>query len=192
MTETTTDLQAPTHAYVIYSADILGTTEEIDGMGPFRVASRSYPYSTPLVGDWTLTEGDESYDYGYLGDESGDATFYPYSKLDAEGLVDADDADEHDLQNGVVHGLGRHRKWVAELTLEQWQAVASALCIELEDDGYTPRDYEETLGSITEHGHLDAVCVDNTEGWTPTRVIDSSLYVSFGTLETDESASTFI
>lgn len=41
-----------------------------------------------------------------------------------------------------------------------------------------PERYEETLGSITEHGHLEAVSVDNSEGWDE-HIIDSGMYISF-------------
>jgi hypothetical protein len=159
------DLPQGSIFYVIYSADILGSDREIDGMGPFRSADREAPYATPFPGKWTQTEGDEQYDYGYLADEDEgrNLAYLP--------------ADEHD------EGEGRHRKWVAELTLEDWQTVARALCIDIEDDGM-PTEYTDTMGSITEYGHIPAVAIDNTEGWTPTRVIDSMLYVSIMLPET--------
>lgn len=167
--------------HLIYSADILGETREIEGMGPFRKVPEHGAYATPMPGEWAETEGDEQYDLGYLGDESGDATFYPYGFLDAEGLTEADDAPDEDLERGVVHGLGRHRKWVGNLTRDEWLACAERLCIDLDDEGM-PIDYDATMGALTViDGHpmrLPAVSIDNTEGWTPTRVIDSRIYMS--------------
>jgi hypothetical protein len=80
--------------------------------------------------------------------------------------------------------MGRHRKWVADLTFEQWEAFASNYCIELHDNGM-PVDYTDTMGSLTEFGLLPAISVDNTEGWGDNfgdPVIDSSFYCSFYTL----------
>lgn len=146
--------------YVIYSADILGTDAEIDSMGPLRTATDRHPYATPFPGEWVQTEGDEQYEYGYLADHGGDPDYRA--------------ADEG--------GEGRHRKWVAELTPADWHATAAALCIDLDANGM-PENYEDTLGSITEYGHIPAVAVDNTEGWSPTRVVDSMLYLSFALSE---------
>jgi hypothetical protein len=146
--------------YIIYSADILGTDAEIDSMGPLRAPSHTYPHAAAFPGRWVQTEGDEEYGYGYLADEGGD-----------EDYRAADDG-----------GQGRHRKWVAELTPDDWHATADALMIDLDPNGL-PEKYDDTLGSITEYGHIPAVAVDNTEGWSPTRVIDSMLYLSFALSE---------
>lgn len=168
-----------TGVYVIYSADVLGSDREIDGMGPFRVAPDHGPYARPMPGDWVLTEGDEQYDYEYLGDESGDPSYYPAGAFDSQGLETVDTIDPDDPRaDSTDYGEGRHRKWVAELSLADWRACADMLCIDLDARG-VPEEYDDTCGSITEYGHIPAVCVRNDEGWSPTNVIDSSLYVSF-------------
>lgn len=148
--------------YIIYSADILGVPSEIEEMSPVK--------RLPEQADaWDQTEGDEQYDFGYLGDEDR-VSYYPFGYLDREGLEPAEE--------GQPCGEGLHRKWVGDLSREQWLAFADAFCIDL-DDNELPRDYEPTMGSITEYGHLPAISVDNTEGWTPTNVIYSTMYCSF-------------
>lgn len=87
-----------------------------------------------------------------------------------------------------IEPAGRHRKWVAELTPERWQRFADVFCIDLDEDTLVPTNYEETMGSITEHGHIPAVAVDNTEGWSPMHVIMSQMYVSFYTNESEVTA----
>lgn len=78
-------------------------------------------------------------------------------------------------------GRGRHRKWTAELTRNQWTQFAYVYGIGLDDNGI-PEEFELTGGSITEHGHLDAISVDNSGGWDDEsgEVITSSMYLSFG------------
>ena len=82
-----------------------------------------------------------------------------------------------------ARGQGQHRKWVAELTGEEWLAFAGAYLIGLDEDGM-PEEYGETLGSLTaEYGLLPAVCVENGEGWddySGSQVIYSTFYVSLG------------
>lgn len=160
-----------TRVYVIYSADILGSERDIEGMGPFRKAPEHGDYAESFPGEWVQTEDDSNYEYGYLGDEGGDARFYPAGFADSEGTKEPDEDDDE-------YGEGRHRKWVGDLTIDEWRRVASQLCIDIHPNG-VPERAEETMGAITEYGHLDAVAVLNTEGWEPTEVIDSSLYVSF-------------
>ena len=148
--------------YIIMSADIVGSEEELDGMDPTKSSGR-YPESTfPAL---VQTEGNEQYDYGYLGDA--------YAAADPE-------------HEGDLVGDGRHRKWAGELSPDEWQGFASRYMIDLDDDGL-PERYEETMGSITEYGHLPALSVNNTEGWDPTDVIDSSIYVSFATYTEEEA-----
>jgi hypothetical protein len=176
----TTDYgKIPTDAYIhlIYSADILGTADEIEGMGPFRKAPDHGPYAKPMPGDWVETEGDEQYDYGYLADEANNPDFYPAGYADREGVAEP--------QEGEAVGLGRHRKWVGWLTLVDWLAVAEMLCIEL-DDNHLPERFEETMGALTEVGLIPAIAIDNTDGWSPTRVIDSSIYMSVAVPDPDD------
>ena len=155
--------------HLIYSADILGTEEEIDGMGPFRKVTARAPYAKPMPGEWVQTEGDEQYDYGYLGDECENPEYFPAGYADAEALAEP--------QEGEPFGLGRHRKWVGFLTLADWLIVAEMLVIDL-DDNHMPVSYEETMGAITEVGVIPAIAIDNTDGWSPLQVIDSSIYMS--------------
>lgn len=162
--------------YVIYSADILGREDEIEGMGPFRKAPEHGAFAKPFPGEWVQTEGDDQYEYEYLVDDDRHRAHYLPAGEVFEG---ADPDDERFI------GEGRHRKWVAELTIDEWREVADALCIGLHPNG-VPIKYGETLGSITEHGRLAAVAVDNTEGWSPIDVIDSNLYVSFATEQESE------
>lgn len=109
----------------------------------------------PDADRWTRTEGDEQYDYGYLADECGDDEY--------RAVVDG--------------GEGRHVKYVAELSAAEFYRWCEANFVELDDSGM-PEDYNETMGSLTKYGWLAAIAVDLTEGWSPTRVIDSSAYIS--------------
>lgn len=160
MPETQTTKEQFASVYVIYSADIVGREDEIDGMGPFRKAPDHGAYAQPFPGEWVQTESDSEYGYGYLADEDLRPDWLPVD----EG------------------GDGRHRKWVAELSLADWREVAEQLCIELEPNGL-PEHYNETMGSLTEYGAIPAVAVDNNEGWSPIRVVDSMLYVSFALID---------
>lgn len=104
------------------------------------------------------TEGDEQYDFRYLAEETG--------------------AGEES-----VYWDGFHRKWAGELTWERWLEFADAYLIDLDDDGI-PERYNETMGSITEFGHIPAISVDDTEGWSYCgEVIDSNIYVSIAECE---------
>jgi len=138
--------------------------------------------------------------------------YYPYGFADAEALhTDKclhckrllnynDDSGEYEDDSGSTacprngselphepdedaRGQGQHRKWVAELTGEEWLAFAGAYLIGLDEDGM-PEEYGETLGSLTaEYGLLPAVCVENGEGWddySGSQVIYSTFYVSLG------------
>lgn len=96
-------------------------------------------------------------------------------------LTESDDSyDEYDSHEDICH-----RKWVGELTPEQWESFAGRYCIDLDDDGI-PSEGGETLGSMTEYGLIPAVSVDNTEGWGAPDVgthpvYDSRMYVSIAT-----------
>lgn len=168
--------------YVIYDADVLADRERfIEQMSPAHHLPAGYTGLRKRVREvvasrFTQTEGDEQYGYGYLGKESTvpNIRFFPYNGIDAEGTLPDDDYD------GEL-GAGQHRKWVAELTRCEWLIFADSYIIELDGAGY-PAEYEETMGSITEYGHLEAVSVNNREGWNDSsggEVIDSGMYVSF-------------
>ena len=162
-----------THVYIIYSADTVAEYPFIESMAPARMLK---PYEsqhdiTGIVDAFTLTEGDEQYDYGYLSDNGRRPEYLPYA--------DRDDKTEY-----VNSHNGMHRKWVGELTREQWKVFAKAYCIDL-DDNDIPEDYEDTMGSLTEYGIIPAIAVDNTDGWGcayygSQPVIDSQMYLSFG------------
>lgn len=59
---------------------------------------------------------------------------------------------------------GRHRKWCGELSWNEWLRFASEFIIDLDERGY-PTHYEQTMGSLTMHGLMPAVAIDNSEGW---------------------------
>jgi hypothetical protein len=144
--------------YIIYSADVVADSAAfIEFMAPANK-------SPELAQHFTETEGDDQYDYGYLADEGCDKRYLAYADRESEDDPNA----------------GMHRKWVAELTIDQWRKFADDYSIDLRPNGF-PTDYTDTMGSITEHGLIDAVAVDNTEGWDDNHgnVIDSSMYVSF-------------
>lgn len=175
----------PEAVYVIYSADILGPEQAIEGMSPARHLAAGYTAGSDderagqeVASRFTLTEGDDQYDYGYLGDESGNASYYPAGYTDKEGL---DEPGEDTPEERI--GEGRHRKWVAELTCAEWLLFADRYIIDVDERGL-PVDYEDTLGSLTEYGCLPAIAVDNSEGWGHPAygngyVIDSQFYLSF-------------
>lgn len=159
------------------------------------------------------TEDDSNYEFGYLAKESNQPRYrgvedeeemkcgrcgavLVYSRdLDTwltfeEGPDDVDtSSDTCDEAGETPHdypGRGRHRKWVGQLTRAQWRHFASAYCIDL-DDNDLPESFELTMGSITEFGHLDAISVDNREGWEDysgtNEVISSGMYISFANAE---------
>lgn len=177
--------------YIIYSADVVSeSVSDIERMDPKHILD-GYPDSEErraIVEAFTETEDDDQYEYGYLGNESGDVRYFPYGYLDSEGLEECESEDD-----SVPRGLGQHRKWVAELTVEQWRIFADAFQIELDESGL-PTSYEHTAGSITEHGLLPAITVDNTEGWghgdfgygPVLGVISSEFYLSFAGKRGDE------
>jgi hypothetical protein len=218
-----------TAVYIIYSADVISeSTSDIEGMSPLRHLAHIEDGAT-IAAKFTETEGDDQYDFGYLGSECGDARYFPYGYADAEALTETDEPSdcpdcggsgirgeseavavaERDgisieqargycgtceasgelppFGEGIARGLGQHRKWCGELTLEEWRTFARAYCIDLDDDEIMPQRFEETMGSLTEHGHIPAVCVDNREGWEHGSfgygpvigVLDSQMYVSF-------------
>jgi len=99
------------------------------------------------------------------------------------------EVEEVETEDVPERPMGRHRKWVALLTFDQWQAFANNYCIDLHDNGM-PKQYVDTMGSITEYGHLPAICVENTEGWGDNfgdPVIDSNFYCSFFTVPREYS-----
>lgn len=109
----------------------------------------------PKVGVWTQTEGDEQYEFDYLGEE---------------------------------YKNGRHRKWVATLSEEEFDAWLSA-------EAYTGRVHaresgEPTMGMITEFGWLPAYSLTdeqgawNLGGWDP--VILRNAYVGEYALATSD------
>lgn len=160
--------------YIIYSADVLADSPRfIEEMSPAHHLPAGYPEGeerdkrAAVAEKFVRTEGDEQYDYDYLASELDNPRWRPYKP----GSED----DEP--------GQGQHRKWVAELSFEEWQLFADAYCIDLTDEGL-PEEYEETMGSLTiEYGHIDAVAVSMREGWEspgcPGSVIDAQAYVSF-------------
>lgn len=169
--------------YVIYDADVLADGARfIEQMSPAQHMPAGHTglrkhVREIVAGRFTQTEGDEQYDYGYLGRESTppDVRYFPYGAIDAEGTEPDDDYEGET-------GSGQHRKWAAVLSRAEWIIFADAYMIDLDDAGY-PERYEETMGAITEYGHLEAVNVDNSEGWdnyyNHDAVIDSGMYVSF-------------
>lgn len=185
MTETpeTQVLPVITGAYIIYNADVLSYRESfIESMSPAMHMPAGFKDSTwrkrvreIVAAKFTQTEGDDQYDFGYLGKESGNVRYFPAGYLDAEGTELPDD----DYEGRT--GEGRHRKWVGELTGAEWRIFADAYLIDLDERGL-PERYEETLGMLTvEYGAIGAISVDNREGWNDSHgeVIDSSFYINF-------------
>ena len=166
--------------YVIYSADVVGSERDIERMSPASHLPAGYNGYRKRAGEvvasrFELTEGDSEYDFGYLAEEGAGAAYLPA----------ADEPDDNDNPGAY---LGRHRKWVAELTRAEWVIFADRYIIDLDGNGY-PERYEDTMGSLTEFGHLFAVAVDNSEGWQDAngpQWVDSQFYVSFATPEDSE------
>lgn len=170
--------------YVIYDADVRCYRQSfIEQMSPGVHMPAGHNGLRQRVREivasrFEQTEGDEQYDFGYLGKETGNVSYYPYGAVDAEGTYPDDDYDGET-------GEGQHRKWVGELTRAEWIIFADSYSIDLDDAGY-PAEYEETAGSLTmidgQPVHLEAVSVDNTEGWNDLHgtVIHSDMYISFG------------
>ena len=240
-------LPRPDGVYIIYSMDAICEDKRIDNMGPLN-EHRYWPQDDRAnIGEWTLTEDNSEYQFGYLysenpgnsmsvylsaEDASSPAVPYEvltddempvgfgfefsingadyYMKMDdapffeetwrkvtgsqdwnAEGTEEVWEVKVEDVtfQDIPERPMGRHRKWVGMLTFEQWEAFARNYCIDLHENGM-PEHYEETMGSLTEFGHLPAICIDNTEGWGDNfgdPVIDSSFYCSFFTIPRDYS-----
>lgn len=112
----------------------------------------------PTVGTWEQTEGDEQYEFDYLGEE---------------------------------YENGKHRKWTAALTEEEFDAWLEAECYADREDA---RDQAEpTAGMITEYGWLPAYALNdepgawNLGGWDP--VISRQAYVGEYALASDEEIS---
>lgn len=197
--------------YVIYDADVAGSETDINRMSPASHMpagwGNDHRLMSAIAKRFTQTEDDEEYHYGYLGEETGNIVYRavkdtpeckvcascgnPCQWSDSEdrlfhGTADDDEDQapedsERDLDHDAISGYqGRHRKWVAELTRYEWLQFADAYYVDL-DNGY-PVDYEDTMGSLTEHGLLFAVSVDNSEGWqdySGPMFVSSSFYVSF-------------
>lgn len=202
-----------THVHVIYDADVVSERESfITCMSPashilagwgenYRPDDRAI--AATIAPEFTETEDDDNYDFGYLADECGNQRFAAVADIsdvtrcstcgddtgydwDAQMLVHSgDNAEQRDLDHdATAANNGRHRKWVALLTREQWRIFADAYCIDVSDN-LIPERYEETMGAITGYGHLDAISVDNSEGWETydgDEVISSGFYLSFGML----------
>lgn len=195
--------------YVIYSADVISEhTSDITRMSPeshmpagFKDGSLRKRVREIVASRFTQTEDDDQYDYGYLGKESRppDVRYFPYGYTDPEGIDEpaectecfgmgtAQDAygshpcRECDGRGTAEAGQGQHRKWTADLSRAEWLIFADAYLIDLDENGY-PREYEETMGAITEYGHLEAISYDNREGWNSgygDPVLDSRFYISF-------------
>jgi hypothetical protein len=150
---------------VIYDADVLSARPSfIEEMSP---AAHIDGQHAGVAAAFTQTEGDEQYDFGYLAAEGASSRYLPYEP----------DFDEEE------RGEGQHRKWVGELSREDWRIFADAYQIDLDPATDLPLRYEETMGSITQYGHLEAISVDNREGWNDFagEVISSSMYLSFAT-----------
>jgi len=173
-----------TTVYVIYHASVVADGPQfISRMSPAKhmPAGRNGERKAECVRVAALfdqTEDDGQYDYGYLGNEHSPRRprYYPAGYTDAEGTTEADDDTPEDRV-----GCGYHRKWTGELSRDEWLLFADCYLIDLDDAGY-PERYEETLGAITEYGRLEAVSVDNSEGWNDHSgpdFIESGFYVSF-------------
>lgn len=77
---------------------------------------------------------------------------------------------------------GYHRKWVGELNHDQYLALANDRGWDLDDDD-RPERFNDTMGSITEYGHLPAIAVEDDEGWSyGGEVIMAQFYVTMGEL----------
>lgn len=164
-----------THVYVIYSADVVTDYPSfIEDMSPARHVPAGRQASEALaaiVGAFTQTEGDEQYDFGYLANEGASPRYRAYADRDCQCEDEC-----------TCPEAGMHRKWAGILTRAQWEVFADAYCIDLDESTGLPAEYELTMGSITEYGHLEAISVDNSEGWndaTGSTVIDSQMYLSF-------------
>lgn len=82
----------------------------------------------------------------------------------------------------AVFRNGWHRKWVAELTHDEYLMLAKDRCWELDDDD-RPKEYTDTMGSITEHGHLPAIAIEDDEGWSYNgEIIMAQFYLTMGEL----------
>lgn len=168
----------PVAIYIIYSADVVGSDSEIENMSPARHLSAGYRGYRKRVGEvvasrFAQTEDDEEYDFGYLADEGSGQAFLPAADMPEDYEWDGD---------GTEAYQGHHRKWVAELTYAEWRIFADRYIIDVNEYGL-PVDYELTLGAMTvEYGTIDAVSVDNSEGWqsgSGPLFTDSKFYISF-------------
>ena len=170
-----------TAVYVIYSADVVGTHADMTRMSP---ASHMRPATTatripngrasrrcspkPKVTTSTIS-----------ATSARRAATRVISRL-ATSMLRRTVEPDADTDPELI-GCGSHRKWVADLTRDEWLIFADAYLIDLDNTGY-PERYEETMGSLTEHGHLEAIAVDNSEGWQGgygPQFVDSNMYVSF-------------
>lgn len=77
---------------------------------------------------------------------------------------------------------GYHRKWVAELTHAEYLRLANDRGWDLDDDD-RPTRFNDTMGSLTEYGHLPAIAIEDDEGWTyGGEIISAQFYVTMGEL----------
>lgn len=193
------------HVYVIFWADVVSRhTSNITGMAPAKhvpasIGGRHPEAAERIAQAFTETEDDEEYDFGYLGDECGDPRYYPFGYTDREGFNEPPSIEDVRGVWGVVAasqpvGMGMHRKWVGELSAEDWRVFCDAYNVELDREGF-PTEYEDTMGSLTEYGHIPAVSIDMSEGWdypgfgygSVESVIDSRMYVSIATVARDHN-----
>lgn len=162
---------------------------------------------------WVQTEGDEQWDYDYLADEmaggactgcggNGEGEEEHVATIEEDelfygvGVTTTGYAGQQTYvyesrpcrfcggtgDRGAAYRSGFHRKWVAELNHEQFLTLANDRSWDLDEDE-RPTRYEETMGSLTEYGHLGAYCVHDHEGWSyGGEIIDAQFYISEGCL----------
>ena len=184
--------------YIIHSAD---TTR--DGEGSLdHMASRVEPFLRTEDGEYGLvqTEGDDQYDFDYLADEMGKTTctwcdgsgasspwesrpgYWRYSvELGGIGPITACEHCGGTGEEESAYRNGHHRKWAGLLPGDRYEEFCDAFMIDLDDTGLPERG-DDTMGSLTEYGHLPAISIDDSEGWnsgySDGGVIDSNIYLS--------------
>lgn len=182
-------------------------------MDPNRIgATDGRAGAVSLEGRWVETEGDEQYDFGYLAEELGtrhacrlcngegchEHNFMAPDGWVGVGVTNVSTSYHGERyvtelrpcercggsgHEGSAYSEGIHRKWVVDdLNHEEFLALANDRGWDLDDDD-RPTRYEDTMGSITEYGHLPAVAIDDQEGWSyGGEVIYAQFYVTIGEL----------
>ncbi len=188
--------------YIIHSADTTRDGEDTLEHMARRVAPFLAPDAESEFG-LELTEGDEQYEYAYLGEGrdgewcsmcGGDGGSSPwesqtgYWRYSVEmGGIGPITACEMCGGTGLEESSyqhGHHRKWAGLLPGDRYEEFMEAYLIDLDDDGL-PTNYCETMGSMTGYGILPAISVDDAEGWGSAwtgpngGVIDSNIYISY-------------